>query len=254
MPETAKLRFRPIPPETQINFIFTFSVIAPFFSPRSKLYRKYLLGPPSVTRPVGIVYHDTSGRMEESYHPTATKRIIFDSLQGDWRLSRTLKSTIASYPSGALTGNAKFEQRTIIASESCDESLYSEEGEFVTDGNLTMRARRQYAYRYEEEVDKLSVWFVKSDQYASTDYLFHYFDFTDEGRGFRDENSGMPGVVLVAKGHHLCVDDDYTAEYTFTFLGQVLMEWAVKYIVKGPHKDYVAHARYTRPELERERG
>jgi hypothetical protein len=195
----------------------------------------------------------TSDKVGESDDAASMKKIIFASLKGRWRLSRTLQSSIPSFPSGKLTGSAILEERPITDDGFSNESLYSEEGDFTTDRNLTMRARRQYVYRYQQEIDRLTAWFVKSDESASVDYLFHILDFRDEGRGLRESKAGKDETILTARGHHLCVDDNYTADYRFAFQGQELTEWAVKYIVKGPHKDYVASARYTRPAPDGER-
>ncbi len=184
----------------------------------------------------------------ESDDATTMKKFIFNSLQGRWRLSRTLQSSIPSYPSGTLAGSATLEERPATDGDFSNECLYSEEGDFTTDKNLTMRARRRYVYRYQQEIDRLTAWFVKSDDSASVDYFFHCLDFGDDGRGLEQSKVGKGEMTLVARGHHLCVDDDYRAEYRFTVMDQRLIEWSVRYTVKGPHKDYVASARYTRPE------
>ncbi len=180
----------------------------------------------------------------------STKKTIFDSLQGDWQLWRTIRTANPSYPSGDLTGTAKIEERPASEARFSHECLYSEEGNFRTNKDFTVRVRRQYAYRYEQEVDKLTAWFVKSDESTSVDYLFHCLEFVNGTQTFHDRRSGKDGTVLIADGRHLCGNDDYTSEYVFTLFGQELAEWTVKYIVKGPQKDYVARARYTRAGAE----
>ena len=178
------------------------------------------------------------------------KKYIFNALKGRWRLSRTLESAIPTFPSGKLIGIATFEERPVTDNGFSIECLYSEEGDFSTDKNITMKARRQYVYRYQQEIDRLTAWFVKGDKGASVDYLFHHLEFKEGDHGSPESKAGKEKTILTASGHHLCIDDDYTAEYRFKFLGKDLTEWAVKYSVKGPHKDYVADAKYTRPGPE----
>ena len=191
----------------------------------------------------GTIYGSTGNHIRARM----TKKVVLDALQGQWQLSRTLLSAIPTYPSGKLTGRATFEKRTSTAAGFGEECLYSEVGDFITDKNFTMKAKRQYVYRYEQTIDSLSVWFVKGDGGATVDYLFHRLEFTNEEGKFREGISTNAETVLIAKGHHLCVDDDYTAEYIFRFMGQELADWTVKFTVKGPRKDYVANAKYSRP-------
>jgi len=70
-------------------------------------------------------------------------RAIFRSLQGDWRLNRSLISSISTYPSGTFNGIAKFFPRH-AAAESDTEYLYLEEGDFETEKGMKFQANRRY--------------------------------------------------------------------------------------------------------------
>ena len=178
------------------------------------------------------------------------KKAVFDSLRGTWDLSRTLRSSSSTYPSGTLTGTAKFDQRPATDPAFDDEFIYYEEGDFVAETGFTMKATRQYAYRYQREPDRLTAWFVKAEGQGIVDYLFHHLNFVEDREDHKDGKAENDNTTLRATGHHLCIGDDYTPEYSFVFAGQMMKEWRVKYTVKGPHKDYVADARYTRPPPE----
>ena len=181
------------------------------------------------------------------------RKAVFDSLEGHWQLSRILKSSLSTFPSGTLTGRANIKKRPITNAEFNDECLYTEEGDFVTENNLRMKARRQYVYRYQRNVDKLSVWFVRTDDRAMVDYLFHFLDFTNDERDLNESKTENDETILIARGHHACVKDSYIAEYEFTLASQKLKAWTVKYTVKGPQKDYVAYAKYARLSPDEER-
>ncbi|KAI9782494.1 MAG: hypothetical protein M1839_004980 [Geoglossum umbratile] len=181
--------------------------------------------------------------------PSFVARATFSALQGTWEFSRTLKSAIPTFPSGTFTGRASFHPRLPTDGGYDGEYLYTEEGEFVTDEGLRLRGSRRYVWRYGEEGDKLSVWFVKSNDGLSVDYFFHELEFfgrsTDaldsDGGGFADGDGGW-----AATGHHLCEMDDYTSRYRFVFGGTALKRFGVRYLVVGPKKDYSTETWYRR--------
>ena len=182
----------------------------------------------------------------ESTEAVTKKKAVFSALQGQWSLSRTLQSALPTYPSGTFDGVANIEGRPATDPDFNEECLYSEEGEFVVDKVFTIKATRQYVYRYQQKVDELTAWFVKPEGHGLVDHLFHCLDFTKE---VEERHEGKPKeimTILTAKAHHLCINDDYTAEYRFIFVGERMEEWQVKYVVKGPQKDYVADATYSR--------
>jgi hypothetical protein len=194
-------------------------------------------------------------------------RAIFRALQGTWKLDRMIDSNISTYPSGTVIGTAKFHPRA-PTQDGCDaEYLYVEDGEFKTETGLQFRATRRYVYRYTESTDKLSVWFVKTDN-KTVDYLFHELEIlsphpapsstgdvealeSSYGRlGVKEQ--GAEAVVSEkdrrwrARAHHLCIDDTYDPEYEFKFQGVGLERWSVGYHVKGPQKDYWIGSTFTR--------
>lgn len=215
--------------------------------------------PESTDRRTGIVlpsrylYADASPAQKEQaaialsiidyiFHASETKgafvaRAIFRSLQGNWKLSRTLISSLSTFPSGTFTGIARFLPRAPTDPAFDNEYLYIEEGDFVTDQKMTFRANRRYAYRYREYEDILSAWFIKPDNNKVVDYLFHDLEIlppAGKGRGWR------------AKASHLCIADTYDVEYEFVFTGVNIERWRLEYSVKGPNKDYRISGTYTR--------
>ncbi|KAI9642311.1 hypothetical protein NHQ30_009113 [Ciborinia camelliae] len=185
--------------------------------------------------------------IDSIFHSSSTRgafvaKAIFRSLQGTWKLSRSLKSSLSTFPSGTFTGTAKFLPRLPTTTSYNSEYLYIEEGDFVTDTGMSFRASRRYVYRYREDTDVLSVWFVKTDDSLGVDYLFHEMEIlvpqaSDEQR----EKSGWK-----AKSSHLCIADTYDVEYEFKFKGPNVKEWRQEYRVKGPNKDYRIKNEYRR--------
>jgi hypothetical protein len=199
--------------------------------------------------------------IQESRKGRLVARAIFRSLQGHWSLDRRIKSNISTYPSGKLTGTAKFHPRIPTDAAFDGEYLFVEDGEFETETGLTFRATRRYVYRYAEITDVLSVWFVKADG-KTVDYLFHELNIHSPHVA-RDHETTAIGEVKqepqnfsslkaphdrrwTATSHHLCIDDTYDPEYEFVFRGVDLAKWSVGYSVKGPHKDYWIGSTFTR--------
>ncbi|KAI4143586.1 MAG: hypothetical protein LQ340_006952 [Diploschistes diacapsis] len=165
-------------------------------------------------------------------------RATFRGLQGDWKIHRKLSSVVAGFPTGILTGTASFCPRMPTDPAFDFEYLYIEKGSLVTDQGFTTEARRRYVYRYSEEQDEISVWFVKQDG-KTVDYFYHRLDFETPPSERREPR-------VVAKGDHLCEADFYSSFYRFLFDGVALVSFTIKHIVKGPKKDYVSETLYER--------
>ena len=168
-----------------------------------------------------------------------TSKDIFGALEGSWTVHRRINSQLQSLPSGDFEGFAKLIPRPPSDPSYNAELLYVEDGQFTTDSGLIMKARRRYVYRYHGMSGSISAWFVKMDE-TTVDYLFHDLVFSPDSDSERSHN------VLRASGSHLCVDDNYEAGYKFDSTGKVLSSWALSYHVKGPSKDYVSDAIYTK--------
>ncbi|CAD6445876.1 5993d270-f887-46f7-a901-d9cc355e06dd [Sclerotinia trifoliorum] len=173
-------------------------------------------------------------------------KAIFRSLQGTWKLLRSLKSSLSTFPSGTFTGTAKFLPRFPTAPSFDSEYLYIEEGDFVTDTGMTFRASRRYVYRYREDTDTLTLWFVKTDDNLGVDYLFHEMEILVPEAGKEVEGQGKKSMGWRAKSSHLCIADTYDVEYEFRFKGVNVEEWKQEYSVKGPNKDYRIRNDYRR--------
>ncbi|CAK7245119.1 MAG: hypothetical protein STHCBS139747_006688 [Sporothrix thermara] len=167
-------------------------------------------------------------------------RAVFRSLQGTWKLDRTLTSRLPSHPSGRFIGTAEFRLREgtkdgLSGSETADdEYLYVEDGTFTALNGPSFRATRRYVWRYNERLDKVSVWFARTDDASKADYLFHALEFTPTEKGWK------------ATAGHLCIADFYDVHYRFSLLGVNLTKWTLEYNVRGPKKDYTISGAYRR--------
>jgi hypothetical protein len=72
-------------------------------------------------------------------------RAIFRAMQGDWKLERRITSKIDIYPSGTLSGTAKFLPRDPTEEGFDMEYLYMEQGNFRTETGLDFVAKRTYS-------------------------------------------------------------------------------------------------------------
>ncbi|KAK6532345.1 hypothetical protein TWF281_006534 [Arthrobotrys megalospora] len=182
-------------------------------------------------------------------------RAVFRSLLGEWKLDRTVVSQRPEQPSGRFVGTATFylrngtshgreEEFANIEKEGGDhgfEYLYVENGEFVDEvKGLRFNATRRYIWRYNERKDKLSVWFVKTDEDRTADYLFHDIDFVLPNEGASNDDGWK------AKASHLCIEDLYDVQYRFSFDSVNLRDWKLGYSVSGPKKDYSIDGVYRR--------
>lgn len=168
------------------------------------------------------------------------------AFQGNWRIRRTIKSALPSFPSGTLEGQASFLPRYPTSDNSGRtfdlEYLYVESGTLLLSNGAALNAKKRYVYRYSEADDQLSVWFVKTDKDLEVDYLFHNMEFIPP----TDATKAGPSI---AKAEHLCVDDMYETEYRLFFQGISLLQFETKHSVKGPSKDYVATTTFVRPNI-----
>lgn len=182
-------------------------------------------------------------------------RAVFRSLLGTWKLERDLVSKLNSHPSGHFSGTAKFLLREATrdgregqfadggAEDLGMEYLYVEEGMFRASNGLTFQATRRYVWRYDEQRDVLSQWFVRTDDQKRADYLFHEIEFVVPAAGEEQDRNDRGWE---AKAGHLCVEDFYDVAYEFSFAAVNLSKWRIGYTVKGPKKDYSIDGVYTR--------
>ena len=171
---------------------------------------------------------------------TTISRLAFDALQGRWNLDRHLISALASYPSGNFVGTAHFDPRHPTSSPHSAEYLYIESGILtLSSGGSPIQCSRRYIYRFDEIANEMSKWFVKHEDDYTADYLFYKLDFMQPVHD-------QVGADRQARGYHLCDKDEYGAEYQFEFEEEHITRFRLEYTVKGPKKDYVAKAEYTR--------
>lgn len=192
-------------------------------------------------------YDDEKSSFEKTAAAKAHAKIlpesVFSTLKGHWNIDRRLESEMSTYQSGNFKGVASFETRSPTDPAYDAEYLYIENGEFCSDQGLIMPATRRYVYRFQRNINKISAWFVKAEDGSTVDYLFHCVNFTScEQEWFLGTNR----LLLEANGQHLCIDDDYQANYLFGFQGLICDDWELKYCVKGPRKAYSATTQYVR--------
>ena len=184
--------------------------------------------------------------LEETLEKSAKENLfvaaaIFRSLQGLWQLSRTYTSRLPEYPSGPSSGTAEFIPRKSSAQSSAThriEYLYSEKTLLTTSRGLQLQGTQQYIYQYDEDLDKLQVYFTKRDEEFALDYLFHQINISPPQGNFSPWQ---------ATSHHLCTPDTYDVAYEFHFQGSNLLTFKISYEVTGPRKDYSMETVYTRP-------
>ena len=196
----------------------------------------------------GTEYNESVSTLEgvpaaENSSKTIPER-LFAMLEGKWKLFRKLRSAIPSYPSGNFEGTVVFTKRTPTSYEYDDEYIYTENGEFITEQGLALKANRRYVYRFQKKTNLMSAWFVKPATESTADYLFHTLDFASIPNESPEPRKDKKTVFVKANGQHLCIDDHYQANYLFEFNNFGCSEWGLEYVVKGPKKNYIANSKY----------
>ena len=173
---------------------------------------------------------------------------VFKSLKGHWNVYRRLESEMSTYQSGKFIGTASFEMRSPTDPAYDAEYLYIENGDFHSEQGLIIPATRRYIYRFQRNAKIISAWFVKAEDGLAVDYLFHNIDFTSCEQEYFSGTNGRSRLLLEANGHHLCINDNYLADYLFRFQGMICDYWDLKYSVKGPRKAYSTTTQYVRDD------
>ncbi|KAI9788950.1 MAG: hypothetical protein M1833_002793 [Piccolia ochrophora] len=169
-------------------------------------------------------------------------RPVFSALQGPWRVARDLYSALPTFPSGRFVGKAAFHPREPTDVGYDAEYLYIEDGDFKPSNGPGVAATRRYVYRYRQDTDGISVWFVKSGDGSTVDFHFHDLKFDRHSV----EGSANYAKAWVAQSDHLCVEDRYKVKYTVKFRGVAIDGVEVSYDVNGPRKEYTINTDYRR--------
>jgi hypothetical protein len=185
---------------------------------------------------------------------------VFRALHGSWKVHRRIVSHLADLPGGVFDGTANFLPRRSegIHPEDTDsttgeeyeyEYLYSELGTFTLSNNPEMKleAKKKYIYRYEEDREVISVWFVKRDGWTAENRFHEVSDFD----GTAEPTTSQSAPVRAIGTRHLCGPDSYDTSYRFSFLnsGPELESFSIRYKVEGPRKNYISEATYERASL-----
>jgi len=191
--------------------------------------------------------------------------MLWNGLQGTWRLSRKLHSMNATEPSGNCIGTASFTPRQpaiFVDKEgklqnASKEMLYTERGDFeMTSTNSIMNApkfafSRKYVWRLQDEKSsnpEISIWFVKPGT-EQLDYLFHTFLVQDVTEY---KKSAKSLTMVECSGGHLCVEDYYSSTYTFQLSemtddgpdSRTVACWTMLHEVRGPKKDQIIETEF----------
>ncbi|KAL8756390.1 MAG: hypothetical protein Q9184_004516 [Pyrenodesmia sp. 2 TL-2023] len=170
---------------------------------------------------------------------------VFDSLVGDWIIKRDIRSALPTYPSGTFIGESQLKQRPPSIENVDKEYLYAENGTFTADQGLTFQATKKYVYTYQRASDTICVYFVKPEDGKTADYLFHELRF-EESSEVKNIQKRQVECAIKASSYHLCDKDHYIPRYSFRLHNGALNDWNLVYEVKGPQKDYITEASYTR--------
>jgi hypothetical protein len=127
---------------------------------------------------------------------------IFCSLEGSWKLSRTITNQ------GSVEGMASFRKKADYP----DVLLYKEEGVFIPSNGKPLNFSQEYEYHYSKE--KISVFFARE-----RDRLLFALEFVEHNKAF---------------GAHQCGYDTYRATYQF----RLPEAFELTCVVEGPNKDY----------------
>lgn len=186
---------------------------------------------------------------------------IFDYLPGIWKLSRKTLTPLKNWQnSGAecIVANgyaafisSKIDSNLLIYSEKVTVyNLNSNESNTVSSSaNGATVAKQQYKYQYDKNTQNI----VK---YFSDDRLFYNLNINPEVEKCSDgtNNTVASGSnVFQACGEHLCIQDNYIANYEFSDLDSDNKKFILKYSINGPKKCYEIINEYEKinsPNLE----
>lgn len=164
----------------------------------------------------------------------------FRGMQGKWTLQRKVDSRHASMPGGALKGTAYFHPRIPTSPAYAAEYLYIEDGTLTMDTGMTFSTTRRYIYRYDEDTDTITAWFVEEDG-LGVGNLFNTWEFYAPN----DTYHGW-----LSRGYHWCSPDNYKSNCEFRFRGASVETFGITYDVSGPKKDYTHESWYSRPRID----
>lgn len=154
---------------------------------------------------------------------------IFDILPGVWKLSRQTLTPLKQWQNSG----AECIKANGFAAITCTDSdpnvlIYSEK---VTISDLNdnngimngMEARQKYKYQFDSNANTLTKYFFDDRLF----YSLNCDETTDNG----SVTSGGRSLC----GEHLCIQDNYVANYLFSETGH---SYTLKYTINGPNKCY----------------
>lgn len=165
-----------------------------------------------------------------------TAKQIFDILPGIWKLSRQTLTPLKQWQnSGAERINANG-FAAIICTDSDPNVLIYSENVTISDPNDSnsvmngLQAKQKYKYKFDPNANTLT-------KYFCDDRLFYALNFN----GNLEMGCVNGGHSLC--GEHLCIQDNYVANYRFSENGD---SYTLKYTINGPKKCYEIITEYER--------
>jgi hypothetical protein len=185
--------------------------------------RKFKVYSTSMTHPI----------QQPSSHTNPLALDIFLSLEGKWKLQRSLDSRLASSPSGTVEGIVDFTK--LNADDLVSDFLYTETGKFSSRHGVFDVSNR-YVYAYNDAEKRIDIYFVSETGKS-------------RGKPFIPLNlaQAVDEFSYCATSDHLCVKDMYTANYSFTLdESRSVDSMEIIFNVVGPSKDYQSKTIITR--------
>jgi hypothetical protein len=186
--------------------------------------------------------------------PKYAARGVFRSLLGTWNVETTVKRLAPSSPDGTSAGTVQFLLRRKTADGHqhltnghrvkgdddgleylCVEDGVPDQGEEA----VVATSNARHVWRYDDQLDSLSVWSVGRDDPMRAHSLSHMVDFKQP----EDEEEREDGWLAHAS-HSSTAELDVS--YKFAFQAVNLTEWSITTVSKGDGKDFTVHKVMTR--------
>ncbi|KAJ6007933.1 hypothetical protein N7540_011909 [Penicillium herquei] len=184
--------------------------------------------------------------------PKYVARGIFRSLLGSWKIKTTIKALASSSPEEILVGNMEFLLRRATRDGQqhlMNGSQVKHDGDALEylcvekmtqqDGSATDKPESRYVWRYDDQVDLLSVWSVGHDDPMRANSLSHTIEFKQP----RDEEEREDGWLAYANNLRTA---ELEVSYKFAFQAVNLTEWSITTTFKVDDKDFMAQKVMTR--------
>lgn len=170
---------------------------------------------------------------------------IYQQLEGKWKFHKLLNSKLISAPSGYVQGDIEFKKyihhdQSLLCSY---DYIYIENGVFQTSTGSSFDVTSSYIYSLNTENSTLDLYFPPEKIYDEVQdnvkhphrgKLFVKLPLSEDGGNLSTTNARE----LSATCDHECGKDMYYSSFKFSLDDSIIKDIEIKYIVKGPFKDY----------------